>query len=132
MDKQRSTKHTHKTKDQVTRTHIFKSWLAVFVCVLGVNSTNNIYHNDKTNILSRPVPNVSTSLCVCNVFLHVNNYMRNKIYFYMLTITWENVLSAEDLIYQLYVIASEKRVLLVRLYVKQCVNMEKYIFSSNC
>jgi hypothetical protein len=39
---------------------------------------------------------------------------------YMLTITWENVLNAEDLIYQLHLIASEKRVLLVRLYVKQC------------
>ena len=55
-----------------------------------------------------------------NVLLHVNNYLRNKIYFYMLTITWENVLNAEDLIYQLHLIASEKRVLLVRLYVKQC------------
>ena len=41
-------------------------------------------------------------------------------YFYILTITWENVLNAEDLIYQLHLIASEKRVLLVRLYVKQC------------
>ena len=55
-----------------------------------------------------------------NVLLHVNNYLRNKIYFYMLTITWKNVLNAEDLIYQLHLIASEKRVLLVRLYVKQC------------
>ena len=55
-----------------------------------------------------------------NVLLHVNNYLRNKIYFYMLTITWENVLNAEDLIYQLHLITSEKRVLLVRLYVKQC------------
>ena len=82
------------TKNQIDPNnvlHIFKSWLAVFVCVLGVNSTNNIYHNDKTNILCRPVQKVSTLLCVCHGRVSCINHFRRN-HFNKCNQTWQIIM----------------------------------------
>jgi hypothetical protein len=52
-DKQRSTKHTHKTKDRVTRTPL-KTW-GVLDCSGGVSSVCSTSDTRRVNLVTSPV-----------------------------------------------------------------------------